>query len=69
MEARKTRKKPYWIFDDVWNFVLSQWSSPMFYAKFIQAQKYQTYKVGGCLRPIGSITLMSMSFAWQVQKT
>jgi len=56
MEARKKGKKPYWIFDDVWNSLLSQWNLPEFCDKSIRAKKNRSSDMGGCLHTGGSIS-------------
>jgi len=37
MQARKTKKKPNWMFDDVWNSLLSIWNYATYRAKCSQA--------------------------------
>ncbi|XP_027923479.1 uncharacterized protein LOC114181270 isoform X2 [Vigna unguiculata] len=57
MEARKTGKKPYWMFDRVWNSLLVQWNQPEFRSKSARNQKNRESEKGGCLHTGGSITI------------
>jgi len=56
MQARKTQKKPNWMFDDVWNSLLSIWNFATYCAKCSQAQQNRASEIGGILHTGGSIT-------------
>jgi len=56
MQARKAKKKPTWMFDDVWNSLLSMWNTTTCRAKSSQAQQNRTSEIGGSLHTGGSIT-------------
>jgi len=56
MQARKTQKKPNWMFGDVWNSLLSIWNSATYRAKCSQAQQNRAFEIGGILHKGGSIT-------------
>ncbi|QCD78554.1 putative transposase [Vigna unguiculata] len=57
MEARKTGKKPHWMFDRVWNSLLAKWNQPEFRSKSAHNQKNRASEKGGCLHTGGSITI------------
>jgi len=64
MQAHKTQKNPNWMFDDVWNSLLSIWNSATYRAKCWQAQQNWASEIGGILHRGGSITRYIMQFAW-----
>jgi len=49
MIARKIIKKLSWMFDEVWNSLLSTWDFPTYCAKFSHAQPNRTSEIGGDL--------------------
>jgi len=56
MIARKNEKKPAWMFDAVWDSLLSKWNCVTYQAKCSQAQQNQKYETGGSLHTGGSIS-------------
>ena len=56
MHARKTQKKPSWMFDDVWDSMLSKWNSATYHAKCSQVQQNRASETGGSLHIGGSIS-------------
>jgi len=56
MIARKNEKKPTWMFDSVWESLLSKWNSVTYRAKCSQAQQNRRSEIGGSLHTSGSIS-------------
>ncbi|XP_020205872.1 uncharacterized protein LOC109791032 [Cajanus cajan] len=57
LEARKTGKKPTWMFDRVWHELLAKWNQPEFRSKSARNQKNRASEKGGSLHTGGSITI------------
>jgi len=56
MIAWKNEKKPTWMFDSVWESLLSKCNSVTYRAKCSQAQQNRRSEVGGSLHTSGSIS-------------
>jgi len=56
MIARKNEKKPAWMFDAVWDSLLSKLNSVTYQAKCSQAQENLKSETGGSLHTGGSIS-------------
>jgi len=56
MIARKNEKKPTWMFDSVWESLLSKWNSVTYRVKCSQAQQHRRSEIGGSLHTGGCIS-------------